>query len=72
VSPGDATTWIEIELLDAAEHPMAGQRYRLTLPDGSVRDGRLDARGFARVDGFDPGTCQVTFPDLDRREWRPV
>jgi hypothetical protein len=62
-------TWIEIELLDLDDSPVAGERYRLVLPGGAIREGRLDDKGLARVDGLDPGTCQVVFPDLDRDAW---
>jgi len=49
--------------------PVAGERYAITLPDGTIRRGRLDQEGFARVDRIDQGTCDVTFPDLDGRRW---
>jgi hypothetical protein len=31
--------------------------------------GRLNDKGFARVDGLDPGSCDVKFPDLDKESW---
>ena len=31
--------------------------------------GTLDGDGFARVEGFDPGECMVTFPNLDKEAW---
>jgi hypothetical protein len=57
-------TWVEIQLLDEEGIPMAREQYRLKLPNGSFEDGFLDKNGRARVDGIDPGTCQVSFPDL--------
>jgi type VI secretion system secreted protein VgrG len=70
-APQEVTTWIEIVLLTEAEprRPMANQRYRIELPDGSIRQGRLDANGKARLEGIDPGTCKVSFPDLDASSW---
>ena len=65
-------SWIEIELLDDAGDPVSGARYRVTLPDGTADEGTLDAKGFARVDGFAPGECKVEFPDFDGREWKPA
>jgi type VI secretion system secreted protein VgrG len=59
-------SWIEIELLDEEGEPVPGERYRITLPDGSTVEGTLDQNGFARVDGIDPGNCEVSFPDLDQ------
>lgn len=65
----EKTSWIEIELVDEAGEPVPGERYEITLPDGRVASGTLDDRGFARVDGIEPGTCQVTFPELDASAW---
>ncbi len=61
--------WIEIALVDEKGNPVPGHRYKIRLPDGSELTGTLDSRGLARVDGIDPGTCKVTFPDLDQRAW---
>jgi len=55
-------TWIEIELLDVNDEPLAGHPYRIELPDGSVRTGTVGANGVARLDGIDPGSCTVTLP----------
>lgn len=54
-------TWIEFELLDYENLPLAGHPYRLELPDGSVREGTTNQDGLARVSGIDPGTCQLTW-----------
>jgi type VI secretion system secreted protein VgrG len=62
-------SWIEIELIDEEDNPVPGEQYKITLPDGSVKTGTLDQNGFARVDGIDPGTCKVTFPNLDKEAW---
>lgn len=68
----DKKHWIEIELFDEEGNPVPGELYRITLPDGTtVASGTLDDKGFARVDHIDPGTCQVTFPNLDKDVWRP-
>ena len=61
--------WIEIELVDEADQPVSGECYRITLPDGSVAEGSLDEKGFARIEGITPGNCQVTFPNLDESAW---
>ena len=51
---------------------MPGEPYRVTLPDGTmVAEGTLNDKGFARVDGIDPGTCKVTFPKLHKDAWKP-
>lgn len=63
-------TWIEIELVDEDDNPVAGERYVIEPSDGSApRQGRLDSRGFAFVDGIPAGKCIVTFPDHDESAW---
>ena len=64
--------WIEIQLNDDEGNPVPGEPYKITLPDGTtIADGTLDDKGFAHVDNIDPGTCQVTFPNLDKDSWEP-
>ena len=66
-------SWIEIVMVDENGDPVPGMAYSITLPDGqTVAEGSLDDKGFARVDGIDPGTCQITFPDLDKAAWEPA
>jgi hypothetical protein len=64
--------WVEIQLIDETDQPVEGEPYRITLPDESIREGVTDSEGLARIEGIEPGTCQVTFPDLDRDAWEPV
>jgi hypothetical protein len=65
-------TWIEIVLKDSRGNPVPNEEYILELPDGTKRRGRLDADGIARVDGIKPGSCRVSFPNVDANEWKPV
>jgi hypothetical protein len=63
-------SWIEIKLVDESGKPVPGEVYRVTLADGqTVAEGTLDEKGFARIDGIDPGTCKVTFPNQDKETW---
>lgn len=62
-------TFIAIRLVDPDGVPVPGERYLITLPDGTKRAGRVDGNGFARLDRIDPGTCDVSFPDIDGRRW---
>jgi hypothetical protein len=66
-----ASHFVAIELLDHAGKPVAGERYFVELPDGSTVSGRTDAQGRARVEGVDPGTAKVSFPDLDQKLYQP-
>lgn len=62
--------WIEIRLLDEDGEPVADERYEVQLPDGNVESGRLDSNGLAGFYSIDPGTCRVSFPDLDGADWK--
>ncbi len=57
-------TWIEIELVDEGGKPYSRERYCVRLPDGTRREGQLNAQGKARIEDIDPGSCVVSFPDL--------
>jgi type VI secretion system secreted protein VgrG len=68
----DERHWIGIRLYDDNGLPLAGERYLVVLPDGStVAKGRTNRDGEAEVRGIDPGSCEVTFPDLDGMTWQP-
>jgi hypothetical protein len=69
VSP-NKTHWIAIQLADEEGHAVPYEDFRVTLPDGTPVDGRLDERGRARISGIDSGTCKVTFPNLDAGCWK--
>jgi hypothetical protein len=58
-------TWIEIELLDMEGAPVPFERYWIKLPDGTVREGALDAKGRAYFGDLDPGTADIRWPDRD-------
>jgi hypothetical protein len=65
-------TWIGFQLVDEDREPAAGEFYRIRVTDGSVREGRLDSQGEVRIYNIDPGTCVISFPDLDSRDWHPL
>lgn len=65
-------SWIEIEMVDEEDEPVPGEKYKITLPDDSVAEGTLDENGFARVEGFEKGTCKVCFPDMDAEAWEKL
>jgi hypothetical protein len=66
------TDWIAIELVGEDDKPIPGERYRIELPDGKVREGALDGKGKARIEGIPPGQCNITFPNLDKEAWAPA
>lgn len=63
------TTWIELELIDSDGKSVPNEPYKITMPDGSIKYGTLDANGKARIEKLQPGTCQVTFPNRDQEVW---
>lgn len=65
--PPKKLEWVEIVLLDEEGVPVADEKYSIQLPDGSTREGTLDAEGKARVEEIEPGTCFVTFPEIKVR-----
>lgn len=62
-------SWIEIELVGEDDMPIAGEKYEIETPDGTIAKGTLDTNGFAKVEGFSPGECKVSFPNLDKDAW---
>ena len=68
----EKTSWIEIEMVDEEDEPVPGEKYKITLPDDSVAQGTLDNNGFAHIGGIDPGTCKITFPELDKDAWEMI
>ncbi|RMH10687.1 MAG: hypothetical protein D6695_10965 [Planctomycetota bacterium] len=65
-------TWIEIELVGEDDKPIPGEKYRVTAPDGRVAEGMLNGEGWARIDCLEPGTCKITFPNLDKDAWEHI
>jgi hypothetical protein len=68
VSP-DKTHWIAIELVDELGKHIPYEDYRITLPDGTIIEDSLDRQGRAKITGIDSGTCKVSFPNRDAKDW---
>lgn len=66
------TSWIEVQLVDENGKGIAGQAFIVTAPDGCDYSGTTDEKGVGRVDGIDPGSSDITFPDLDKDAWEPA
>lgn len=65
-------SWVGLQLEDEEGEPVAGQRVRIKLPDGVVRERVSDDKGRIRMDSIPVGTCQVEFPGLDAADWKAV
>jgi type VI secretion system secreted protein VgrG len=68
-SKEDPKSWIEVKLVDEENNPVPGQGYEVVEGDGTVHSGSLDENGKAHVKLKNPGSCQVSFPDLDQGAW---
>jgi type VI secretion system secreted protein VgrG len=68
----DKTHWVEVVLVDDAGQPLAGESYEIKLPDGSIATGTTDENGKGRVENIDPGSVDISFPELDKDAWEPV
>lgn len=63
--------WIEIELKNDDNQPVAFEEYLVILPDGTHVPGFLDHDGFARLENIATGgTGQVCFPRLSADSWQ--
>ncbi|HKA90297.1 MAG TPA: SpaA isopeptide-forming pilin-related protein [Haliangiales bacterium] len=67
----DKTAVIEFVLKDQNGKPVPDVKFKITLDDGTVKEGKTDAQGRARVLGLKPGQGKLTFPDLDAHDWKP-
>ncbi|GMQ82694.1 MAG: hypothetical protein BMS9Abin05_2152 [Rhodothermia bacterium] len=56
--------WIEIELIDENEDPVADQEYAVYFSNGEVRRGTLDSSGTAREENVPPVTHEIGFPNM--------
>ena len=57
--------WIEIKLKDNDGNPIGNKKYKLFLPNGEIREGKLDSDGYAKVEDIPPGKVQIK---VDPRE----
>lgn len=69
VSKSKQLTWVAISLVDLKGKPVPHEKFKIELPDGTIREDQLDAQGRARIDDIEPGECEVCFTDIDGREW---
>lgn len=50
-------TFVEFQLLNERDEPMANEAYELTLPDGTLMTGALDENGFVHVANIPRGVA---------------
>jgi hypothetical protein len=54
--------WVEIEMRDAGDKPLADEEYVAKLADGTEKRGKLDKDGRAKIDSVPPGPLYVEYP----------
>lgn len=64
--------WVEVELVDDDDEPVAEVLFEVTLPDGSVVQGTTSADGVARIPSPSGGDCQIKFPELPQGSWEKL
>ncbi len=55
----------EINLLDSV---LTNELIRIEFPNGEIKHGKLDSRGYVRLERVVNGTFKVRFPNLDMEE----
>lgn len=61
-------TFLEFQLLNDREQPIANEKFMLTLPDGRIINGMLDDTGRVHLPNVPRGTCKINFPELEDME----
>jgi type VI secretion system secreted protein VgrG len=56
---------VAFTVADSDGNPVANEPFRVELPDGTVKSGRTDASGGAKVPGSKEGNAKVYFPRID-------
>ncbi|HDR8987255.1 TPA: DUF2345 domain-containing protein, partial [Burkholderia vietnamiensis] len=66
---GDLPHFLEINHHYADIEPVRNAPYKVQLSDGVILTGTLDAKGFAHLDGVEPGKATIELGE-DARHWR--
>jgi hypothetical protein len=61
--------WVEFRFRDAGGRPIAGARYKVDLPDGSDKMGKLDSGGGVRKESQPRGSARLELSDVDEARW---
>ncbi|WP_155639798.1 DUF2345 domain-containing protein, partial [Burkholderia cepacia] len=65
---GDLSHFLEINHHYTDIEPVRNAPYKVQLSDGTIHSGTLDATGFARLEGVEPGKATVDLGE-DARQW---
>ncbi|MDP2365632.1 MAG: hypothetical protein Q8M94_17935, partial [Ignavibacteria bacterium] len=56
--------WIEIKLVGSDGNPVKDTAFKIKLPDGKDKQGKLDSNGYAKIEDIPPGKFKIDFEDL--------
>ncbi len=56
---------MEIELRDKEGKSIPNEEYILVLPDGQIRKGKLDGKGYKKEEKITTSRCQIVFPNME-------
>lgn len=62
--------WIEVQIQYEDGSPFDGS-YAVLLPNGRKTEGTPNADGLVRIEDVDPGSCKLSFSQLDASVWAP-
>jgi len=66
--PNRSRSWLHIKLLQKDGAPAPNEAYVVRTQEDGLVHKHLDENGEAILDGIEPGTCEVTFPNLAHEE----
>ncbi len=55
--------FLRIELKDSEGNPVPNQRYKINLPDGTIKEGKLNENAVAVEENIPAGEYLIIFPD---------
>src|SRR5437762_868005 len=58
-----AKAFLDVQMVDDAGAPLAGEPVKIELPDGTMIDDKLDSQGRLRRDDIDPGSAKIHLVD---------
>lgn len=61
--------WIELELTDDDNNPIGEIGYKVFLPNGEIREGRLDSNGYAKEEKIPPGRVEIVYDDAEEENY---
>lgn len=70
--PETELEWVEVQIVDDEDNPLAGITYEIELTDGRVRRGATNAAGVIRYERIPGGTCTVRITGLDKDAYEKV